>query len=220
MFITAGSQTAAAPEEARPRPAGKLRAEGRAWHCPRPGPMTLHLAWFFRAPPGRRSALGNPRRSGSVRGSHAPCRRGVGVQRRAMEAEQDPGSVCLAGEAHDVGGRAVGLAYLRHDRCPAFDGVFESSRERLRTRHHALLCVGVEIIRGATRNHRVSHRQQRARMDVASHADRTSAGMRAAVGLDNRRARRIRVIRNCRRSSASLRRGGGRELRANGCSYR
>lgn len=36
-------------------------------------------------------------------------------------------------------GRAVGLAYLRHDRCPAFDGVFESSREHLRTRHHALL---------------------------------------------------------------------------------
>jgi hypothetical protein len=36
MFITAGSQ-AAAPEEARPGPAGKLRAEGRAWHCRRPG---------------------------------------------------------------------------------------------------------------------------------------------------------------------------------------
>jgi hypothetical protein len=71
------------------------------------------------------------------------------------------------------------------------------------------LRVGVEVIRGAARDHRVSHRQQRARMDVArpSHADRTSAGIRAAVALDNRRARRIRVIRNCRRCSASLRRG-------------
>lgn len=80
-----------------------------------------------------------PTRSGSLRGSRAPCRCGVGVQRRAMEAEHDPGRVCRAGETHDVGGRAVGLAHLRHDRCPAFDGVFESSREHLRTRHHALL---------------------------------------------------------------------------------
>jgi hypothetical protein len=69
-----------------------------------------------------------------------------------MGAEQDPGSVCLAGEAQDVGGRAVGLAYLRHDRCSAFDGVFESIRERLRTRHHALLRVGVVVIRRATRD--------------------------------------------------------------------
>jgi hypothetical protein len=39
MFITAGSQAAAALEEARPGPAAELRAESRradgAWHCDR-----------------------------------------------------------------------------------------------------------------------------------------------------------------------------------------
>jgi hypothetical protein len=42
-----------------------------------------------------------------------------------MEAEQDPGCVGLAGEAHDVAGRAVGPAHLRHDRRFAFEGVLE-----------------------------------------------------------------------------------------------
>jgi hypothetical protein len=68
----------------------------------------------------------------------------VGAHDRAMEAEEYPRGVGRAGEAHDVAGGAVGPAYLRHDRCLAFEGVFERSGERLRTRrHHALRDIAI-----------------------------------------------------------------------------
>lgn len=172
--------------------------------------MTLHLAWFFRAPPGRRSALGNLRgratRGGAFGGALCCSRirhRTRGSDRAAgkLDRQPCPPTSCVSPARHTLPGSCSASIARRWTPTPRRHGARDPRR--------LPLSVGVVVIRRVTCDHRVSHRQQRARMDVARprHADRTSAGMRAAAALDNRRARRIRVMRNCRRWSASLRRG-------------